>query len=142
MAKTRIKIADPTLQSSAEQDKGSKAQESPERAQPYHIFPNLLANSPNREPIEQNGIFISQGEWEGNKTSTSTVQMKKSSGSGARPRPISLLPGADFARVLGAQKQTTEILWRDTAAAVAATQPVGRSAPVPTSADLTHRRRT
>jgi len=38
--------------------------------------------------------------------------MKKSSGSGDRPRPISLLPGADLAWVMGVQLNQTPNSWR------------------------------
>lgn len=38
---------------------------------------------------------------------TSTVQMKKSSGSGDRPRPTSFFPGADFAWAMGVQPNQT-----------------------------------
>ena len=39
--------------------------------------------------------------------STSTVQMKKSSGSGDRPRPTSFFPEADLAWAMGVQPNQT-----------------------------------
>lgn len=64
--------------------------------------------------------------------STSTVQMKKSSGSGDRARPISFFPGVDFVWAMGVQpNQTPKISSNRT--------PIRRHEvlqPVPTSVDL------
>ena len=79
-------------------------------------------------------ICSSKAKEGGHRCATSTVHMKKSSGSGDRPRPISLLPGADFAWVMGVQLDQAPNSWR----AIRTRDPIRRHEvlqSVPTSVD-------